>query len=699
MLLFDLENLTQLYGRDSPQKFAGRYEIIQELGRGGMGAVYKACDIQLGRIVALKLLTTWDRVGADRFLREARTMAKLSHPNIVGVYDIGTAEGRHFFTMDFVEGETLSRLLANSSLSIRRAVDLAIKVTGALEYAHAQGVIHRDLKPANIIVDRAKNPRVMDFGLAKVSEVSRALTRSGMVMGTVQYMSPEQACGEAVDPRSDVYAMGVLLYEMLTGHPPFYKGTFLNIVQQIFEAEPTPPSKINPRVPGELENICHRALEKKPEHRYQNAGELSRDLQRFVQGKSLAKPGRIEILSQRIKKNPRAALAAVLLAATFLFIWSIARGDKKEEAKSAPPLHRAVDPLPLPPVLTEEERPPQTDGVKFRGDLCGSGVYQGRDIAVLKGARWKFKAQKAVESSPAVWQDVLYCGSNDGKIYALDCTCGKCLWFLQTGSRVVAAPALADGTLYCGSLDRSLYAVEAATGKVQWTFAASGHIASSPAIAGDNLLFGCGDGTFYALDRKGGLRWKVHTGGPINSSPCVAGGMVYFGSDDHCIYAVDLHSGKHLWNFATGAQIGCSPAHADNTIYCGSLDSHFYAIDAAGGKLRWKLDTGARNNSCPAVAEGVVYFGSDTGNVYAVSGDDGRLLWTYRTSGMVSSSPAVTKNMLYVGSHDNFLYALDLHTGALRWKFKTADSIFSSPAVVNDTVYFGSNDGYIYALW
>jgi eukaryotic-like serine/threonine-protein kinase len=268
------------------------YRIVKKIGEGGMGIVYLAEDTHLGRHVAIKFLSdTHDHHYRARFLREARAVSALSHPHIAIIHDYGeTEDGRPFIVMEYIKGQTLSELLNQSALTITRALEIIEAVAEALGAAHARGIIHRDIKPSNVLVDEEGRVKVLDFGLAKqlhedlqtVSPDANTLmgrTSSNVVVGTPLYLSPEQAMGASVDARSDLFALGTLLYECLTGSPAFLGGSVIEIGAQIIHFNPPPPSSINKRVSAELDRITLKALTKKPEARYQSAGEIFAELQ------------------------------------------------------------------------------------------------------------------------------------------------------------------------------------------------------------------------------------------------------------------------------------------------------------------------------------------------------------------------------------------------------------------------------------
>ncbi|MBI2900311.1 MAG: protein kinase [Planctomycetes bacterium] len=291
---------------DEGGKPFGKYLLLQQAGEGGFGAVYKAYEKGLGRTVALKFLHSENPEDLLRFVREAQTAAKLSHPNIVPLYEVGEFGGKHYIAMEFIEGQTLHRL----RLEPRRALEIMRDVAEAIQYAHERGIVHRDLKPQNLMLGGDGRVRVMDFGLARQLQGGATLTASGSAVGTPAYMSPEQAQGKRCDERSDVYGLGATLYELVTGHRPFDGRDALVVLDKVRSQDPIPPRRLNPKLHPEVETIVAKAMEKTPARRYRTAKEFADDIRRHLDGEPiLARPA--PLLSRMAKRLRRHAVTSV----------------------------------------------------------------------------------------------------------------------------------------------------------------------------------------------------------------------------------------------------------------------------------------------------------------------------------------------------------------------------------------------------
>ncbi len=288
----------------------GDYQLLDEIARGGMGVVFKARQTSLNRVVALKTILSGQLASSNdvaRFRKEAEAAAHLDHPNIVPIHEIGEHQGQHYFSMKFVEGGSLAELVPTLANDSKKAAALMVKVAQAVHHAHQRGILHRDLKPRNVLIDGDGKPLVTDFGIAKKVEGEAGMTQTGAILGTPSYMSPEHAQADKIlTTGSDVYGLGAILYELLTGRPPFRGSTTLEIILQVTNQDPEPPRKINPEIDRDLETICLKCLAKEPEKRYSSADALADDLSRWLDGKPIqARPvNRFERMAKWIRRHP-----------------------------------------------------------------------------------------------------------------------------------------------------------------------------------------------------------------------------------------------------------------------------------------------------------------------------------------------------------------------------------------------------------
>ena len=345
--------------------------------------------------------------------------------------------------------------------------------------------------------------------------------------------------------------------------------------------------------------------------------------------------------------------------------------------------------------------PPAAADAMFRANVHQTGVYDNGGIVPANNALWQFTTGNWVTSSPAVSDGVVYVGSRDNNLYAIDAWTGQEKWRFITGTWVTSSPAVSNGSVYVGSEDKNLYAIDAVTGKKQWQFATGGGVSSSPTVSNDVVYFGSADKNLYAVDAVTGKeKWRFQAGG-MSTSPAVADGVVFAVFDINGLFAIDAVAGRELWNFHPypGGLAYSSPAIANGVVYFGQSQSHhIIAVDAKTGKPLWEFGTMGWIRSSPAVSDKTVYVGSQDKNLYAIDAVNGKEKWRFTTGGLVLSSPAIADGIVYIGSEDKNLYAIDAVTGLEQWRFTMGDGVDSSPAVANGIVYIGSNDGKLWAI-
>src|SRR5437868_6759443 len=345
----------------------GDYELLEEIGRGGQGVVFRARQKNLNRIVALKVISLgqWaSKAHLKRFRLEAEAAARLEHPGIVPIHEVGERDGSCYFSMKFVEGGQLDEVVRRAPMSIRQATELIAKVARTVHYAHEHGILHRDIKPGNILLDVKGEPHLTDFGLARLVETESSVTQTLDVIGTPSYMAPEQAVGNnaAVSSVTDVYGLGAVLYQLLTGQPPFAGGTTYETIKLLLDTEPKPPRLLNPKIDRDLSTICLKCLEKDSKRRYSSALALAEDLERWLKHEPIdaRRTGIFARGRKWVLRNPTSALLAASLMALAAAAGWIAW--KSEFIRR--PLTNGIAVLPFESLGEQKEQTALADGVQ-----------------------------------------------------------------------------------------------------------------------------------------------------------------------------------------------------------------------------------------------------------------------------------------------------------------------------------------------
>jgi eukaryotic-like serine/threonine-protein kinase len=619
------------------------YELLTELGRGGMGVVYKAMQLELDRMVALKMVLAGVHVSKrelERFRSEAAAVAGLQHINIVQVYEVGEHGGRPYFSLEYVEGGSLAHKLQGEPLPAREAAELIEVTARAMHFAHERGIVHRDLKPANILLTKEGKPKVTDFGLAKHIRGSGAHTQTGTVMGTPSYMAPEQAMGHSRDvgPAADVYALGAILYEMLSGRPPFRSETPLDTMMQVASEEPVPVGRLQPHLPPDLATVCMKCLQKEPYKRYASADELADDLARFRQGEPIqARPiGTVERAYKWARRRPGIAallaLTALAIAASFITVTLEWRHEaqarhsiEKAQRETAAALARAETSLYCNRIALAER------------EWLANNV--GRVRQLLRECKperrgWEWHYLHRLSHS-----DLITLRGHDSPIMGLS--------FSPDGQHLVSASTDQTVKVWDPLADRALFtqhAVESKDRGLAVTFSADSK----------QLLFAGAQNVVQT--------WDAFTGRPIQQSRRT-GSKVYcaaFSPDRRRLAGGCLDGSVVLWELGTQKEM-TFPGHT-GMVHSVAFAGKFLASAGQDGTVKvWDTGNGSLVKSIPAHSAAVFYvaFTTDGWRVVSASADgtvkvweavSGKLIATFRGHHSLASCAVFSPSGKFIAS-------------------------------------------------
>jgi eukaryotic-like serine/threonine-protein kinase len=697
------------------------YEIMRELGRGGMGVVYQARHLKLGRVVALKMILTGGHAGKDelaRFLVEGEAIARLQHPNIVQIYEVGECGGLPFFSLEFCPGGSLDAKLAGTPMPPREAAQLVETLARAMQAAHDKGVVHRDLKPANVLLADGGAPKITDFGLAKKLDNASGRTNTGAIMGTPSYMAPEQAEGKKdVGPAADTYALGAILYECLTGRPPFKAATALDTIMQVAADEPVPPRQLQPTTPRDLETICLKCLQKEPGKRYASAAALADDLRAFQAGEPIrARPvAALERATKWVQRNPAVtALATAVVAALLLgtgvstvfgflananAVEASHKADDEKTARTeananALKASRKADDEKA--ARTEAER--QLERAKnflFTVQLRSvAQIYENNPQEALvlledtnacpkdhRDLAWRFYEQSCHRGvllghagpvkSVALSGDgkTLASGSDDMTVKVWDVGTGKVRATLGHTAAVASVALSRDGkTLVSGSYDGTINVWDVNAGKVRATSKGHADVVTSVALSGDgkNIVSGGADKTVKVWDVGMGQEratLKGHEGAVLSVALSGDGKTIVSGSEDKTIKVWDVDAAKEratLKNYITPVASVALSGDGKTLVSAGSFASTVKVWDVGKGKVISTLKGYLSGSFSPV-------------NSVALSGDG---------------------KTVVSGSYDNTVKVWDVSTGQVRATLKGHAGWVNSVALSTDgkTIVSGSQD-------
>ena len=727
------------------QRTISDYVLIEQMGSSGLATVYRAQDAGHNREVALKVLRPYisaDEALMDRFSGEMERIIGLRHPNILPVYAKESQGALHWITMQYVSWPTLRQWL-QQPIPMAMAMIILKQVADAVVTAHEHGIDHGDIKPGNIFLE-PETGRVLlgDFGMVLLREGTTPTMRISLKTPLPTYTAPERAQGTSPNLRSNVYSLGVLLFDMLTGTTPFNGLDPATVLAKQLSSSPPLPSRINPDIPQRLDAILVKALSPHPERRYETPGEFVRALE-------------AEAPASDSPWVPFTAMGGVDTRHGFPDI---------EHAAVAPPLSHEdtgvictvcghtnlsnttwcaacwgnlsrVSALPGTGVLTSEERLKRWR----RGTLLRRAVLATALVAM--GGYITFRilgitpplptptSDVSSASAPGEWAMINRNLGGPGPVPGVDADfTGQEVWRFNNFASISSTPAVKDGKVYITTYHGLVVALDQTTGSQIWEYKGSGGIDSSPAIAGDLLFYGGRNSRVTALDADTGERiWEFETGNPISGSPIVHNGVVYIGSGDSHIYALDALTGEKRWDDTTGNWIFNTPALAGDILVVGSMDGEVYIYDTDTGKRRFvSRKFGGAIESSPVIAGDSIYVATRSGFVYSMNLREEEVplyqrLYTFRLQlwlwnvidypGLPKgvewstylgdafyTTPTADEDTIYISGDGGRLYAMDRVTGLRLWTFKSESDYLSAPTIVEDILLVGDGEGRLHAV-
>lgn len=716
----------------------GHYTVVKELGVGGMGVVYHCRDEFLQRDVAIKMLLPelmTDSKNVEVFTEEARLAARMEHPNIVTVYDIGVenrhGHEHHFVAMEYLPGGNLANRTQGAALKVEHALNWMKQLANGLYFAHRKGVVHQDVKADNIFITIEGDLKIGDFGLARLMANKVYINPSTKGMGTPAYMSPELCRGEQQDQRSDMYSLGVLFFEMVTGQLPYRANGMIEMAMKHTTAPIPSVRRLNPEVPDVLDRLIRRMMEKTPGDRYQSLNEVLKILDDLIFDLRVARMGlTTKRTSQKVDTSH--AVGEELIRQSLLKDKANApKPDGSDGKHVAPPVVR--EPTTRTPQAKSQTPPKAKLDLQAEVDLTSTSQTPQSQFIPTKPAQPKSAGSKPVEPGPASgktdnrppqpkpFDSKPTDGSDDPppeqKNTRSQATFDDRAYISYTkieaaGIKMfepvgpVREPSQKVEPLEKGPRI-SAYSIPVIDGlnpllTEQWVFKTNGPIGwnSTPICPHDEnaVYIASTDGAVYKIDKESGDQiWRFDSGSMLLASPIVRGKDVYLASSEGALIKLDGGSGNQVWCVKMPHGVVSSPAISGNSLIVPTLNGKVSSIDIKDGDKVWEIDLGAPVVSNPSIYGDRVFLSTRAGDIHSVQSRNGKTLWRANLDGSIVSTPAMSADSMYVGTQNGTFYSIDIETGQSMWEHQINRGIISSPVIVFTSVIFCGQDKWLYS--
>ncbi len=676
----------------------GHYTILRELGSGGMGVVYHCRDEFLQREIAIKMMLPELMADADIsevFRQEARLAAQLEHPNIVTIHNIGmeNREGKvhHYIAMEFLPGGSLKGRIGKEKISLEQAVEWMKQMASALNYAHKRGVVHQDIKPDNIFITQEGNLKIGDFGLAQIA-TGPAFERTAQGKGSPAYMSPELCRGEPHDHRSDIYSLGSVFYEMLTGERPFKAAGMIEMALKHATAPVPSAGKVRTDTPAILDKVIKYMMAKSPDERLQSLNDVLPSLEKMLLEMKVARlgvggassdkfsnaaPTQVEVSKETTEsapaeKPPAETKTAVATAETTTIDCSPA-----EEKKA--------------PVVAKEAPKTTPSG--------GLDPTKEKQLELL----WTYKTKGPIgwQATPGLHRNRkhIYLPSADGALYAIDMNTGRLQWHVKTEGALLSSPLVVADEVYCTGVDGYTYSIYAGDGSVNWKFQSACPVVTSPVASGDHVFVAAMDGSVKAFAKADGkVVWTYRCDGGIVSNPQVVENTLFVASKDKALHAIDTEKGVRKWHAEGSGAFLASVLASTDSVYCASVDGKIFAYEIETGNPVWKFETNSSFLCRGNLEFTSLNYCTKNGGIHSIDKFKGTLLWQASAGGPALGGASSVGGSLYLGTRNGILHSFNVKTGELNWYHTFESGLESAPLVTSTQIFQGTISGDLYAF-